>query len=657
MTEPSSILNGVVKTSWPSDMLPSETSNVIDMLPAIWKAFFLGIVGNIAINIANAADIDGLDPLALLRQWGQEQEQAASNALTAANSAQSTATSAQSTANNASTTANTANTNATNALSAAQNALQNAENALGQLGTLIGDVLGGQSTAADLAAFITDLDGIIDPSRIAQVSASAIGAVGTPNLLTNGSFVDSVSMAPEGSGWAWDGTTTHSNTAPSGHTDGSVTTTGTGVQQTLASNVVAVSAGQSLSVAGWLKWSGVTASSVAFALNVIAYLDGDQVSYQTIGGVVSPSASGSWQEITGTYTVPSGADQVRVQLVVTANVTAGQVWWDDLSLTKTQTIDQSLITDLENALGTLTTNVTSAATQIEQIGQAAIGEAVSDASAAVSNFVDFISSLSSWQSTTTTSIAAKPSLNIIPDGSPLWATFTNDADTTFPRIMLLYLPNSTTGSTTVSISGTTGSATVSSTPSTHSHAFSASNPHTHPVSLGRTPDYQPAGNGSDYTELSYIETSKDRTYTGVTFATGNAWTLLGITALYIGIYSVNTSTGAHTLVSQTGDIHNTADSNGTTLAANGQYMFPLNTPIAATKGSIYAIGILQVTSILQSTNSLCALLNLYPLAVPSGFYPQSLHAVSNSGSTTLPTSFTTSTITWEKSLVIYAGLY
>ncbi|RPA65817.1 hypothetical protein EF294_03515 [Gordonia oryzae] len=399
MTEPSSILNGVVKTSWPSDMLPSETSNVIDMLPAIWKAFFLGIVGNIAINIANAADIDGLDPLALLRQWGQEQEQAASNALAAANSAQTTATSAQSTANNASTTANTANTTATNALSAAQNALQNAENALGQLGTLIGDVLGGQSTAADLAAFITGLDGIIDPSRIAQVSASAIGAVGTPNLLTNGSFVDSVSMAPEGSGWTWDGTTTHSNTAPSGHTDGSVTTTGTGVQQTLVSNVVAVSAGQSLSVAGWLKWSGVTASGSAFSLNVISYLDGNQLSHQTIGSVVSPSAAGSWQEITGTYTVPSGADQVRVQLVVTANVTAGQVWWDDLSLTKTQTIDQSLITDLENALSTINST-------FNQIGQTLEGEAVTAISTAVTNVQNFAASLTGWQSTTTANAQA-----------------------------------------------------------------------------------------------------------------------------------------------------------------------------------------------------------------------------------------------------------
>lgn len=399
MTEPTSILNGVVKTSWPAS---DDTGDLLEMLPAIWKAFFLGIVGNIAVNIANAVDIDGLDPLALLRTWGQEQEQAAANALTAANSAQSTATSAQSTANSASTTANTANTNATNALSAAQNALQNAENALGQLGTLIGDVLGGQSTAADLAAFITDLDGIIDPSRIAQVSASAIGAVGTPNLLTNGSFVDSVSMAPEGSGWAWDGTTTHSNTAPSGHTDGSVTTTGTGVQQTLASNVVAVSAGQSLSVAGWLKWSGVTASSAAFALNVIAYLDGSQLSYQTIGGVVSPAASGAWQEITGTYTVPSGADQVRVQLVVTANVTAGQVWWDDLSLVKTQTIDQSLITSLENDFSSVNSLLSTAGTEISQIGQALEGQAVTAISTAVQNVQNFVADLTGWKSTTTT---------------------------------------------------------------------------------------------------------------------------------------------------------------------------------------------------------------------------------------------------------------
>lgn len=96
----SSIENGVVGTSWP----PSN-QNVSINWNDMWFGIIEGITGQIAINIANTTKnaLGGIDALGLLRQWGNEQEVAAQNALNAATAAQTQAATAQQTATNVGT--------------------------------------------------------------------------------------------------------------------------------------------------------------------------------------------------------------------------------------------------------------------------------------------------------------------------------------------------------------------------------------------------------------------------------------------------------------------------------------------------------------------------------------------------------------------------
>jgi hypothetical protein len=83
-------------------------------------------------------------------------------------------------------------------------------------------------------------------------------------------------------------------------------------------------------------WSGLTAAggTSPIQLELIPYsgagsslVAGTPV---TIASVTSPGSSHAWEELTGTYTVPSsGVTAVQLRLVVTADATAGTVNWDD----------------------------------------------------------------------------------------------------------------------------------------------------------------------------------------------------------------------------------------------------------------------------------------------------------------------------------------
>ena len=88
----SSIENGVVGTSWP----PRQSEGSVDIPDLLW-GIFDGITGQIAINIANTTKnaLGGIDALGLLRQWGNQQEVAAQNALNAATAASTQAATAQ----------------------------------------------------------------------------------------------------------------------------------------------------------------------------------------------------------------------------------------------------------------------------------------------------------------------------------------------------------------------------------------------------------------------------------------------------------------------------------------------------------------------------------------------------------------------------------
>lgn len=152
------------------------------------------------------------------------------------------------------------------------------------------------------------------------------------NLLVAGDFKDAISFSAP-AGWVWD--------AAVGHTAvGSAKATASGVTLALVSNPIAVVEGQQLDVSVWLKWSGVTATGTAFKLDVVTYNGADLVGTTTIASVSSPATNqASWQELTDVWSAPSGVTAARLRLAV-ENTTAGNIWWDDATVTKLTLLQQ-----------------------------------------------------------------------------------------------------------------------------------------------------------------------------------------------------------------------------------------------------------------------------------------------------------------------------
>ncbi|MGW6699652.1 hypothetical protein [Nocardia sp. NPDC055049] len=215
--------------------------------------------------------------------------------------------------------------------------------------------------------------------------------------------------------------------------------------------------------------------------------------------------------------------------------------------------------------------------------------------------------------------------NVIPSGTGLWQTFTRNADATFPRIMLEPQLNTTTGG-----GGASGGS--------HVHSMNATQP----------PDYIPAGHAANLMELGFIECTKDRRYERVTFGTGNSVTLLGITAMYVCAYLMDPTTGNLDLMAATGNI---TTSVGDT---NREYTFNLPAPIDALKSEIWAVGVLQVTSSLQTCKSVLAK-PTWAMVAPPGFKPAGLYAYAGAY-TSPPSSIAYASLTFGSSFVPYYAL-
>ncbi|MEV6555857.1 hypothetical protein AB0M22_09085 [Nocardia sp. NPDC051756] len=236
--------------------------------------------------------------------------------------------------------------------------------------------------------------------------------------------------------------------------------------------------------------------------------------------------------------------------------------------------------------------------------------------------------------------------NVLPTGAPLWATFTREADSTFPRIMLARKASGVNLSATTFSSGShTHSVSGSSTSSAGSHNHSVSGSGTLQYAV---PDYQPAGHGANKTELGFVECSKDRTYNNFSFITGDSWTLLGIQGFYLVVYKMTPGSGLLTKVAQTGDIK--AAVGGT----NTEYTFGLNNSIVAKKADIFGLATLQVTSVAQTCNSLCQL-TFWPLSAPAGFKPAALYATAGSSSSPL-SSIAYGSLSFDNGFVPYYAL-
>jgi len=224
-------------------------------------------------------------------------------------------------------------------------------------GTYTGDDDALHTISGIIATLRSLASGKIDASRITSLFIGNITNANPPNLLDNGGFAGAISMLDDDAVWVWDDTEGHDSA-------GSAKTTGASALRVLTSNLVPVTPGDVLDVAGWVKWSGCSGSGSGFELQVRAFSGASIVSTTTVAHQ-DVSASGGWTQLSDSYTVPSGADGVRVRIVVTANVSAGSVWWDDVSCKQTATtLPQAWVAGLTSALSNLGDWIENLVTQI-----------------------------------------------------------------------------------------------------------------------------------------------------------------------------------------------------------------------------------------------------------------------------------------------------
>lgn len=222
-----------------------------------------------------------------------------------------------------------------------------------------------------------------------------------------------------------------------------------------------------------------------------------------------------------------------------------------------------------------------------------------------------------------TPLAGKPDVEEIPINSAIWHSMNQKEQATFPRSQLVKVVNSTTGS------GGGGT-------SAHSHSVSQ---------YATIPDYQPSGNASDYLEIGFIRISKDCQFDHAGFITGNSATFLGVNGAYLGVFRMNASTGALTLLNTTTAAQNLQSSITT---ANTEHIFNLGVTVTAEQNEVYAVGVLQDTGSFQSAASLMCT-RITDLSRDSGsIYPRKAYCYSGTYNS-IPTSIAESALNYSAS--------
>lgn len=210
----------------------------------------------------------------------------------------------------------------------------------------------------------------IKPGLIPLIPLSQIGEW-FPNLILNGGFDDAKTLQ-DNPDWSWDGTVGRSGPL------GSVKAVVAGVMKILHSNDIPVVAGQKMTLEAWAQWSSFSASAGTNPIRLIAshYLNGAPVMSggQPVRTVIAsfqpPTAnSTAWEHLSGSFPVPAGIDAVRVSLQVTADATAGLVWFDDANAIKVGKLPLDYVQDLVGQLQQFTDDIGEAFNQLaEKVG-------------------------------------------------------------------------------------------------------------------------------------------------------------------------------------------------------------------------------------------------------------------------------------------------
>lgn len=210
----------------------------------------------------------------------------------------------------------------------------------------------------------------IKPGLLPLIPLSQIGEW-FPNLILNGGFDDAKTLQ-DNPDWSWDGTVGRSGPL------GSVKAVVSGVMKILHSNDIPVVAGQKMTLESWAQWSSFSAPAGTNPIRLIAshYLNGAPVMsggqpVRTVIASFQPSTADSttWEHLTGSFPVPAGVDAIRVSLQVTADATAGLVWFDDANAIKVGKLPLDYVQDLVGQLQQFTDDIGEAFTQLaEKVG-------------------------------------------------------------------------------------------------------------------------------------------------------------------------------------------------------------------------------------------------------------------------------------------------
>lgn len=244
------------------------------------------------------------------------------------------------------------------------------------LGNWVNPVTGTNTTLPDLIAYATKL--VTDESVIlAQnifgfipfelMSLIPTGFVGdaAPNLVTDQGFSSSA-VLQTGNGWTWD------NTNNVDSVGGSAKVVGDGGVKQLFSNLIAVTAGQTLTLSTSVKWTKGTTATPIFLIGLRGYDANETQTFTTtvssvagksgsinsstsnnynVGTNTTATLSNGWVKIEGTSAaIPAGTTQVRVLLGMTNGPSGTTAWFDDVYAGKTALLGQGLVDGLVDGL-------------------------------------------------------------------------------------------------------------------------------------------------------------------------------------------------------------------------------------------------------------------------------------------------------------------
>lgn len=227
------------------------------------------------------------------------------------------------------------------------------------------------------------LTGLIDFSRIPQLSLAQLTNQPGPNLLTGfGDFADAATM-DSGGNWTWDASVG----------GGSARCDLNGSRKVLTSELVAVSEGQQLTISGLARKQSAVGSGNVAQLVVVPFV-GDTAQAEVVIGGIGSGTNTTGTTVTGSWTVPVNVNGVRVRITGEAAGTSGQVWWDDVTLRKTATsLPQQWVNGLLDKFDEFTDDITAATAWITDLIEKLTGQARATIEDAIDDVADFASQL------------------------------------------------------------------------------------------------------------------------------------------------------------------------------------------------------------------------------------------------------------------------